>query len=84
MDNDRRNRNDNKWLSIHPKEALIFNHLTEIWKELKDLEFPNSHRDGLDFLTYVQGLKSDLNVVVLTGNPNSNEAGELDIPFGSP
>jgi hypothetical protein len=29
-------RNDNKWLSIHPKEALIFNHLTEIWKELKD------------------------------------------------
>jgi hypothetical protein len=28
-------RNDNQWLEIHPKEALIFSCLDDLWKDLE-------------------------------------------------
>ena len=41
---------------------------------LLDLEFPNSKRDGLEFLNQILKIKKDLNVVILTGESNMKEA----------
>ena len=34
-------KNNNEWLFIHPKEALIFNNLEYVWGKLKDTYIRN-------------------------------------------